>query len=137
MSQAAIHSALDTQLLTVSGLPAITYDGNTTKLKGAATPGFAATRVQLKPIPTTVTAGQNGIERKAGLYQIDLIYGTNTPLATALALQDQVIAAFPKGTYLTNNGFKTLVLRSYPFDTKNPMTGYNSVSVIVEWECWV
>ena len=133
MSFTAIQGILDTQLATVATLP--TLQKENTLYKPANTPAWC--RTTLLPAATTVESiGVDGRERKYGLFQIDLFYINNSGTTDATSMADLIIAAFRKGTYLTDTTYTVMVLRAY-IDSGRPYPNYYQLPVIVEWECIV
>lgn len=133
MSFTAIRTLLNARLATVATLPAVQAENTLTK--PANTPAWC--RTTLMPTATTVESiGPQGRERKSGLLQIDLFYINNSGIDAASAMADLVVAAFGKGTYLTDSTYTVMILRSY-IDTGRPFPNYLQLPVIVEWECYV
>lgn len=64
--------------------------------------------------PRQATVGASGIDRVAGLYQIDVCEPKDGGLGPAMRKVDEVIAQFSRGLSLTSNGVTLTIERSWP-----------------------
>jgi len=131
VSYLPIHQALDTQFLTVDGLPEFSIEGGPNK------PGVAYCRGTLLPAQTDLPTFDGKLQRQNGKYQVDVFLKTSTDYYGAYSLVDSIVAAFPPSSDLVKGATTVRVLNSYPITVQNTTPGYYRVSVIVEWESWI
>lgn len=128
---ASIHTALDTQLQTVVGLPALQLE-NTANVGKTGVAFSRATLIPSRSLPLNV--GKNGSTQFSGLYQIDLFYPLNEGTANANAMVDTVVAAFPRGMLLSVSGVITQVETAWR-EAASRIEQFYSAPVVVQWTC--
>jgi hypothetical protein len=130
----AIQQTLDTQLQTVSGLPAL-YEENTIAQANGVN---AFTRSTLAPAKTTITSlGMNPVLFQTGLYQVDLFYPVAYGSNPGRAMADAVINAFPPGMLLMPDGVNNLIILtawSLPGSGYSDDGAFWQLPLRVEWQ---
>ena len=64
--------------------------------------------------PVQATLGPNGLDRVAGIYQIDVCEPKDAGNGALLRKVDAVLAQFARGSSVTSNGVTLTILRSWP-----------------------
>lgn len=142
MSYKLIHTSLDTQLQTVTGLPTLQIE-NTRKGNDKRTKEW--TRSTLLPTKTSIeTLGPLGYNKLKGLYQIDIFYPEDASYGDTFDMAELVLAKFIIGDNL--NGIN--ILNSYMIASQGVpgsisitgnvnVPGYYKAIVMVEWEYFI
>lgn len=131
MTFATIQALLEAQVATVVGLPLYQME-NTRISPVAGSPWCRSTFLPARTVQETV--GMNGRNRLSGLFQIDLFYPSDKGTATANAMTDLVIAAFPRGLQLTSSGVTVLVETSWR-EAAYKVEQYYNTPVVLKWRC--
>lgn len=131
MIYATVQAALDAQLQTVTGLPALQLENTLYDTKGKAlTPYCRATLLPSEAQPATV--GVTGKNEYFGLYQVDLFYPLDKGKASVNAMADLVVAAFAR-TVLTTGTGNQVKLRAAWAEAGGQDGQYYRVPVLVRW----
>lgn len=64
--------------------------------------------------PAAATIGVSGLDRVAGIYQVDVCEPKDGGNGALLRKVDEVIAQFARGSSVTSNGVTLTILRSWP-----------------------
>lgn len=130
-----IQAALDTQLLTVTGLPVLQTEN--TRFDGSKNvPAFC--RSTLLPAQTTVIglgAGSAAQTQMQGLYQVDVFYPQDSGTTAARTLADAVVAVFPVGLRLVE-GSSTVTVEVASVMTAYSINKYYCVPVRIQWNVY-
>lgn len=125
MSYASVHSDLDDQLATVDDLPVLQVENS----RATTTVTEPYCRSTLLPRQAVVqTVGTGCWTERAGLYQVDLCYPLNSGYDTALAMADDVVAAFPSGSRVGS-----IEIRAAWVEAGRGDQHFYMVPVLVEW----
>lgn len=110
MSIEKVQAALDARLQALTGLPPIQLEN--TRYKSVT--GQPFTRATLMPAQTSqVSVGVTGRDQLIGLYQIDVVIPSDTGVAPANILADQLVGHFYRGLSLTQSGVTTHIKKTW------------------------
>lgn len=82
--------------------------------------------------PRQATVGTNGVDRVAGIYQIDVSEPKDAGKGAVMRKVDEVIAQFARGLNLTSGAVTLTIMRSWPGPAFT-RDGFYIVPVSVSW----
>lgn len=104
INERAVSQALLMQLKTVVGLPQLVVDGGTAYTPNPTVPYCKEYDLSGDTFGQTVTDG--GVQRKDGIYQVDVFTPKNGGKWAGLEACALIQAAFPRGLVITNDSQK-------------------------------
>jgi len=105
-----VRAALDNRLLAYQTENVAPENTKFTPIEGT---GYLQTFL-LPAEPTQATIGASGIDRVAGIYQIDVAEPKDVGTGAQMRKVDEVVAQFARGLSLTSNAVTLTVQRSWP-----------------------
>lgn len=131
MSYQAIHTLLEDAVSEVEGLPLLQRENT----KVARLAGKPWSRFTLLPAPARqFSLGVDGYDEIRGIAQVGLFYPINSGVAVVNEMADTVIAAFPRGTRLTDGTTTVAIYIAYRGPAL-PLEQYLQVPISIEFIC--
>ena len=125
-----VRTLLDTQLATVTNLPAHQAE-NTRFEKKTGTPWVRSTL-----IPTETVSRTTASDELTGLYQVDVFYPQGKGAATAGAMAQAIKDAFARGSSFGEGEFRLHVMKSWR-EASQDFEQFYQIPVLVRWSAIV
>jgi len=125
-----ITAILIKHISTLSGIPEHQKE-NKRHVGKTATPFIRSTMLPAQP--EVLTLGNTGITMYQGLLQVDCFIGQDKGQSSALQAADSIMALFPEGLQLTEDGVTVEIVMSYA-RTAYQLETFYGIPVLIQWK---
>lgn len=125
-----VQRALDTQLATLGGLPAVAWDNVRYK------PVLGTTFLRPTVLPaSSVLTTINDVKKNPGIYQVSIFTEAEKGMSAGLALADSIKALFETNRRLTA-GSDTVFIMNINVGRGERQDAWNHIFVEINYECY-
>lgn len=133
MSYASIQQAIEKQLITIPGLPAVNYE-NTDYSPVIDTPWLRVTHFPSENRPSGIGISAPNLYR--GLTLVNVFYPARAGAKDAKAMVDLICSYFQKGTQLLEDGLQIWISYSEASGSSQEPNWF-MIPVTIRWYCYV
>lgn len=132
MIPAEIYSALRTRLATLSPAIPVQWEG----MSYLSSEGDPYLKTHLLPVEPRSGVGANAVENYEGIFQITCVYPFGDGSGAAESAADSLVTLFKRGTSLTFNSTKVLLVKSWRGPAM-PGDGIYQIPVSVRYQAFL